>query len=352
VAKRNSYNLIVFFILFFIFENVAFSAVYRGVGAAVIEGKDLKTAEISAKKNAIDDAIGNYLKSKYSGDRAIPEVTSEYFKFLKSFKIISRNIENYRVIYTVDADVIDFDIDDVYRMVNRLVTSAVYVFNLNGDLSDLDKNKIDYLVDNKLKLYNIDTQYEKDFMFSIENVEDTDKIITAFANSPAQYLFVIDVDSNITKIDNKAYCRVEIMTNIYSRENKNKPIKTISTSIADSSENALTDAINKSLDKMLNYVISNVIKLNKTDNVIANISITFMDFKRVGDVYEMLKFMQDRGFINNYNIEKFDRNKLVAKVNTVYKVEGLVDKISKYKMGKDFNVGIESGKIMLRFNLP
>jgi len=57
------------------------------------------------------------------------------------------------------------------------------------------------------------------------NKEDFDEVIKSFANSKAQYLFILLIDSNITRIDQKVYCRVEILTNIYTRESKASLLK-------------------------------------------------------------------------------------------------------------------------------
>lgn len=355
MVKRNLCKIFVLFIayiFFFIDVELSYSALYRGIGEAVVKGDDLKMAEINARKNAIENAIYNYLKSKMRERNAIPEITSEYFKFLRSYKIISRNIANFKVTYAVDADIIDFDIDDVYYMVKKVVTSAVYVLHVKSDLNAVDEEKINSIVEQKFNEYNIDTKYEEDYIFTLKDRESVDEIITNFANSKAQFLFMMAVDSNIIKIDNKAYCRVEILTNVYTRENKYKPIKAVSTSINEVPERAFELSLNKSLDKMLNYVMNNIIQLNKSTGkgTISNVKVNFADFERVGDVYDVLNIMKDRGLIINYNIEQFGRDMVIAKIKTIYSSEELVDKISKYKEGKNFNVILESEEIQIHFN--
>lgn len=348
--KRNFYKLFILFVFFFISVDISFSAIFRGVGEAVVEGNDLKIAETNAKQNALEDAIYNYLRSKTTENNTIPEITSEYFKFLRAYKIISRNVANFKITYTIDADIIDFDIADVYHMVNKVVASAIYVMNMKGDLEDIDEQKINNIIKNKFNEYNIDTKYEEDYIFTLNDKKSTDEIVTQFANSKAQYLFIMIVDSNINKIDNKAYCRVELLTNIYTRENKNKPIKAISTSINEDPEKSFELSLNKSLDKMFNYVINNIIILNKSNSTIFNLKINFTGFKRIGEVYDILNFMDDRGLINHYNIEQFGREKILTEIKTIYSSEELVDKIKRYKENENFKVLLDSQGIELHFN--
>jgi hypothetical protein len=103
---------------------------------------------------------------------------------------------------------------------------------------------------------------------------------------------------------------------------------------------------------MFNYVINNIIKLNKNtgNGTISNLKINFANFKRVGDVYDVLSFMKNRGLIINYDIEQFGRARILAEIKTIYSPEELVDKIGKYKEDKNFNILFESEEIQLHFN--
>jgi hypothetical protein len=349
VEKRSFCNILIFFIFIFLFANNIIPAVFTGIGDAVIEDNNLKIAEIAAKNNAIENSIYNYLKSKISESNTIPEITSEFFKFLRSYKIISRNVENYRVTYTIESDIIDFDIEEVFHMVKKLVTSAVYIVNVKGDLEDIEENEINAFVDKKFNNYNIETKYESDYLFALHNKEDFDEVIKSFANSKAQYLFILLIDSNITRIDQKVYCRVEILTNIYTRESKSKPIKTISTSIAEDPKKALTLSLNKSLDKMLIYVNNNIIKLSKNSNSINSFNINFLNFNRIAEVYELLNFMTGRGWVSSYNIGTFGREKVVVEIKTSFSPEELIEKVYKYNENNNFDIVLKNKEIELIF---
>jgi hypothetical protein len=348
-VKRSFCNSLIFIIIF-LYGNIGFSAVFIGEGDAIIEENNLKVAEINARTNAIKNSIYNYLKNKLPEDDTFPEITTEYFKFLKSYKILSRSVENYRVTYTVESDIIDFDIEDVYHMVKNIVASAVYVINLEGDLGDIEENEIRNIVEKKLNSYSFDTKYEGDYLFALKDERNVDEVITHFANSKAQYLFILLIDSDVTRIDKNVYSRVGLLTNIYTREKKYKPIKAISTTTAKDSKEAFTSSINKSLDKMLDYVSNNMIKLNKNNNSINSFNIDFENFKKVGDVYELLDFIAERGWIISYNVGSFERGKVVAEIKTIFSLEDLVDRILKYKEDKKFNIAIENDKIKLDFN--
>ncbi len=349
MEKRSFCNILIFFIFIFLFANNIIPAVFTGIGDAVIEDNNLKIAEIAAKNNAIENSIYNYLKSKISESNTIPEITSEFFKFLRSYKIISRNVENYRVTYTIESDIIDFDIEEVFHMVKKLVTSAVYIVNVKGDLEDIEENEINAFVDKKFNNYNIETKYESDYLFALHNKEDFDEVIKSFANSKAQYLFILLIDSNITRIDQKVYCRVEILTNIYTRESKSKPIKTISTSIAEDPKKALTLSLNKSLDKMLIYVNNNIIKLSKNSNSINSFNINFLNFNRIAEVYELLNFMTERGWVSSYNIGTFGREKVVVEIKTSFSPEELIEKVYKYNENNNFDIVLKNKEIELIF---
>ncbi len=349
MEKRSFCNILIFFIFIFLFANNIIPAVFTGIGDAVIEDNNLKIAEIAAKNNAIENSIYNYLKSKISESNTIPEITSEFFKFLRSYKIISRNVENYRVTYTIESDIIDFDIEEVFHMVKKLVTSAVYIVNVKGDLEDIEENEINAFVDKKFNNYNIETKYESDYLFALHNKEDFDEVIKSFANSKAQYLFILLIDSNITRIDQKVYCRVEILTNIYTRESKSKPIKTISTSIAEDPKKALTLSLNKSLDKMLIYVNNNIIKLSKNSNSINSFNINFLNFNRIAEVYELLNFMTGRGWVSSYNIGTFGREKVVVEIKTSFSPEELIEKVYKYNENNNFDIVLKNKEIELIF---
>ena len=348
--KRSFCNFFVFFVIIFFYRNILLSAVFIGTGDAVIEENNLKVAEINARRNAIKNSIYNYLKNKLSANDAFPEITREYFKFLKSYKIISRNVENYRVTYTVESDIIDFDIDDVYNMVKNIMASAVYVVNVEGDLEDIDENEMRNIVEKKLKSYNFDTKYESDYLFTLKDVLNVDEVVTNFANSKAQYLFILLIDVDVTRIDKNVYGRVELLTNIYTREKKYKPIKAISTSITKDSKEAIVLSINKSLDKMLDYVINNVIKLNKNNDSINSYNLDFENFKKVGDVYEILNYITERGWIVDYNIGRFGRDRVIAEIKTIFSPEELVDRIEKYKEDWNLNIAIENDNIRLDLN--
>ena len=350
MEKRSFCKILIYFIIILLFANTTISAVYTGIGDAVIEDNNLKIAEITAKNNAIENSIYNYLKSKLSKNTTIPEITSEFFKFLRSYKIISRNVENYRVTYTIESDIIDFDIEEVFHMVKKLVTSAVYIVNVKGDLEDIEENEITTFVDKKFNSYNIETKYQSDYLFAVRDKEDVDEVINSFANSKAHYLFILLIDANATRIDHKVYCRVEILTNIYTRESKSNPIKTISTSIAEDPKKAFNLSLNKSLDKMLNYVNNNIIKLNKSSNSINNFNINFLNFNRIAEVYELLNFMTGRGWISSYNIGSFEREKVVVEIETIFLPEELIEKVNKYKENNNFDIVLKNNEIELIFN--
>ncbi|MDY6821227.1 MAG: hypothetical protein SVN78_06365 [Deferribacterota bacterium] len=346
--KKLCSNILIILLFSFCCQNI-YGKIVQGEGFAVIHDGGMKIAEMKAKEVALKDGIFNYLKEKTPNTYNIPEITEEFFKFLKSYKITSRYVKDYKVYYSIRADIIDFSIEDIYYLIDKIMTPVVYIINIKGDSEGFAEKDLYEAVGNKLKSANLDIKYEKDYLFALNDNREFDNVITEFANSKGYYLFIISLDSDINIIDNESYCRLELITNIYTRSHKFNTIKVIVTDINEFSDRAFFSALNKALDKMIGYVSENIIKIKDVNREIFSYNILLSDYKKYADVYNFLDFLKNMGVVNDYGIDKYLGNSINLFVKTIYKREDFLDKLKNYRDRFNYEIGWDDKIINIRF---
>ena len=234
-------------------------------------------------------------------------------------------------------------------MVSNVKTSAIYYVDFKGDKDIISNDELYNVINNYLIKNDILISHQKDFMFAANGTSNIEKVVELFANSKAQYLFVVLIDNNITKIDENNYCRVEIITNVYSRVKKYAPIKAIASSSSRDRRLAFIDAYRRSFEKTLSYICNHIIKLPDGDVSLRDFTMNIEGFESVAEVYSFLNHLRGQEIIINYTVGTYSKENINFLITSIHSIDDLVKRINTDIKGYDYHVRVDNNKIIVNF---
>lgn len=314
-------------LLIFTFAVNSFAITIDGIGKAVIVEKNLKKAEDTSLKYALIDAIYNYFKT-YKKDQEIPDINEEFFKFIKSYKIVDRRVENYTVVYNIEADIDEFAIDDATYFLKKIVHSVVYSIEMDRTL--FKDSPLREALNKIFSSYNFSTRYQEDF--EIETPEDlslNDKL-TNFGNSRANYYFIFHTEPEFTNLEQKTLCKLTLVTKIYTKKEALPTIKVTVSELADNETEALKGAFEKAGEKTIQYVRDNLIKIPDNKYEEKTFDIIFLNFNSFLKLNNLLTFLKEKGFIESFYMNFYSMTEAKFEIVTKFTLERLSEKIKEY----------------------
>lgn len=323
----------------------SYAYVIRGTATEPVMNGDIAKADEEARENSMLDALKNYfgrLKS-IQPDKEIPDVTAEFFKFIRSYKIAERKYENDNVTYTILADVDDVALNDLTYFVRNAVNTIVY--NIKGIPSDIN---ISQQLDSAFAEYKFDTKYQSEYQASLrENSTESERFDTYLKGS-SQYFMEMDV---IREPTGENQCTVILTTQTFSKTKEFQVLKTKSSAEHEDDDECIQSALTLSLVKTLGYVRSNFIPLPGGEHKITNITLTAENYDNFATPKKIVEELKKRSFIESYKILSFAGNKLEVEVSTYVDIDVLLKKLQSIELEYDFSASKqETNNILLDFS--
>jgi len=328
--------------------NISDAYLSTGRGSSIIENNNLKKAEREAYKRALENAISNFYK-QYNRVETIPSITGEFFKFINSYKILNRYVDDFTVYYEIEADVQKVDLKDLSYTVKNIKDAVVYFLDITGNVSVVKQNELGKIASDLFNKYNFSTDYQKEFSLSLGVKPRYKDLVDMFANTGGKFLFDISVKYEIDKADMDSICKMEMLTKIYTREKRMPPIKYSTSVIKPSIQEALLGAFTKSWDKTLEYVTSNIIKPPEKNTRIIDYNIIALNYKTYSEVMDLINSLEDKGLVDSYKLVKYNHKEILFNIKTKSDIGELSEKIKGYHTDYPFSVEILDGSILVDF---
>ncbi|PLX66130.1 MAG: hypothetical protein C0603_11995 [Denitrovibrio sp.] len=331
-------------LIFILITTTSFAYVIQGtVTEPVIDGK-IVDADSKAKEKALLKALQNYFgKLKASQpDKEIPDVTIEFFKFIKSYKIAERAYVNDNVTYTILADVDDVALNDLMYFVKNVVNTAVY--NLSGVKQDLE---LDTEIIATLKEYKFDAKHQSEFQANLQDSSKESERVDAFRKSQSQYMLEM---SAVREPAAEGECTVVLTTKTFSKTKEFQTLKTKSSEIAENEEECVSSALNMSLLKTLGYVRKNFIPLPANEKILKTFEIVAENYDNFATPKKIMEELKTRSFIDSYKIINFADKKLNIELQTFVDINVLIKKLQSIEADYGFSTSqSDTNNILLDF---
>lgn len=327
-----------------LFAGASYAYIIQGNASVPVLDGNIVNADTEARQQAMLSALKNYFSSlkQNQPDTEIPDVTPEFFKFIKSYKIADRSYKNDSVNYTILADVDDVALNDLRYFVHDVVNTAVY--NLSGAGQDVD---LDTRIADSFKEYKFDTKYQSDFQANLKDNSSEKEREDVFKNSPSQYFFEMSVTNEPAA---EGECSVILTTRTFSKTKEFKTLKTSSTAKESDETECINTAVSLSFLKTMGYVRENFIPLPKSDKVLKSFNLTAENYGNFAVPKKLMEELMTRSFIDSYKIKSFAGNKLETEVKTYVDEELLLKKLQSIASDYGFTPkAVDDTNILLDF---
>ena len=332
----------------FLFSSSIYAAKVTGTGRAVIINNNLKEAEKNAKVSALTNSIANYFDS-FKQEKNLPGVTEEFIKFIKSYRILKRDVSQFVVTYDIEADIDDMVLGDFKYYINRIVNSVVFsIFEDNLTDENLYLNLKKTLIE-ELQRFNFDTKYQSEYDIQTPNDASINDKLMIFANSGAKYFFQISPEISCSYIDKSHLCKLSLTTTVYSKSEVFPPIKALASGIGKTETEALKLAFKKASVNTITYIADNQLKLIKENTEEKVLNMSLLNFGSFSEVYDLLNILKGKGVLKNYTLKTYSQGVASFEVSTKFNLEDLVNKISATKV-KQREVFVETDSDALIVN--
>lgn len=310
--------------------------VIQGSATVPVMNGNIVNADADAREKAILAALNNYfdiLKSN-EPDKEIPDVTTEFFKFIKSYKIADRGYADDMVSYTILADVDDVALNDLMYFVKNIVNTTVY--NITGIDPD---TAVDTDIASSFHEYKFDTRHQSDFQASLRENSTEDERLNTFKEGQAQYFMEMSV---VREPDQENECSLVLTTKTFSKTKEFKTLKTKSSASSENEEECVQQALTLSLIKTLGFVRENFIPLPASEQVIKTFGITAVNYGNFAVPKKLMEELLTRSFIDSYKIKSFAGNTLEIDIKTYVDIDVLLKKLQSIESTYGFSAAKSS----------
>lgn len=321
-----------------------------GKGESIIENGNMRTAYKKAVEEALMDAVREYYGNNSDNETEIPDITPEYVKFIKSYKITARNTDGYKIDVGVEASLDTVSLKDASRLLNRRLDTAVFAFTpIPG--TGLAYSEISKIINNTLQSKNFSTMDQNTFAYVITDPNDTAGIIGAFGGVNSKYLFKFDFEAVFPEeVEGGNLCELTATTDIRIKRGEAKALKVETSSQNPNKKECFTEALTQAVSSTIDYVRANIIQEQSENSHVYSYEIKTINFKNMVSTNKFLIGLRQKGLVNSFRGISFASKENLFSVESLFDKETLVEKIK--ETGLDKNVGIAIGDkgLILDFN--
>lgn len=333
------------FLIFLFMAASLFSAeavVMSGSATVRAYNDNMKAADSSARAGALMNALQNYFGSLQEDqpEQAMPQITPQYFKFIRSYRITDRHYEGGSVTYSVIADIDRVSLSDVAAMMKVSNSSAVFI--VRGIPSNPDAES---KINSALSSGGFSTGQQADFVSSLVG-NDTASATDAFQNSSAQYLF----DILIEPVSTGTKCSAGFTVKVYSKDKDFNPIKINGEGTGSDANNCLANAAAAAMPKIMGYIHSNYVP-SAGQKQLQKIEITAANYSNFAAPKNLMEELKKRTFITSYAVKGFAEKSLDMEAEAYISADMLLKKLQAIAKQYNFTVSkTDDGNILLDFS--
>ncbi len=311
----------------------------------------------SAYKNALDNAIIGavraYYKSNMSGGSKTPDISPEYVKFVKSYKILSRSVSGYTVRIRIAADLDNVALQDAGIFINNPVNTAVFVFDgISSKILSDDEQAV--IIDRALTSKNFSTNEQRNFLYGVSDMGSNSQVSKQFKNVYSRYLFKFSFKpsfDNLSDPDNS--CELTTTTDILSRDGQSRTLKIETSSLKFNEKQCVSDAMRKAVVATVDYARTNLIQIPEQNKQLNSYKIKAINFKNMVGTNNFISALKQRGFISQYRAVSFSGKEIVFQIESYFTEKELEEKLKTVTSDDmNFTYSTDGEGIILDFSVP
>ena len=338
-------------IMLLLSASVSDAEIVQSAGSAVIEKGDMRSAYKNALDNAIIGAVRAYYKSKATDK--MPDISPEYIKFVKGYKILSRSVSGYTLRIRIAADLDNAALQDAAVFIDKPVNTTVFVFSgIPSKILPDDEQAI--IIDKALASKSFSTGEQKNFLYGISDMGSRSQAIRQFKNVYSKYLFKFSFKpsfDNLSDPDNS--CELVASTDIIQRDGDTRTLKIETSSLKANEKQCISDAMTKAVATTIDYARSNLIRVPEQTKRLISYKIKAINFKNMVGTNNFISTLKQRGLIVNYKAASFSVKEIVFQVESYFSEKELEEKL-KFVTSDDISFTYSSDEegIVLDFYVP
>lgn len=317
------------------------------IGRAGIEKSNMRIAYNQAVHNALINAIRQYYSQQNSDN--MPDISKEYIKFVKSFKVVSQEVIGSTISIKIVADLDNIGLQDANIYINNSVNTAVFTYyGVNEDILSNDRQA--RIINNALVSKNFTTNDQDNFIQGITDIKSSSDIKSQFGNTYSFYLFKFSFDGKFKNLSNPDFgCELITTTDILSKNSETHTLKIETNSTNKNQGDCISDAMSQAVVSTIDYIRKNLIETTG-DKELHKYQIKAINFKNMVGTNNFLSALKQRGFIQNYKAISFTGKEVVFEIDTYFNKEDLSNKLYSVKSDDmNFKYEVDSKGITLDF---
>lgn len=320
-----------------------------GIGEAIIENKDMVAAYKTALDEALIDAIREYLEMN-SDNTTILDITPEYLKFIKSYKVTSRTADEYKISISVEVALDTVTINDASRFINKRLDTAVFIFKTSPVVTS--NAEIGSIINKTLQLNNFSTMDQSNFSYLITDINDVAQVTNAFSSINGKFMFKFDFtikepDATITE----NVCEVDTTTEIKIKRGEEKALKITTSSLNKDKNKCISEAVAQAVNMTIDYVRTNIIPEEPQNAQVHSYEIQIINYKNMVSTNKFMATLIQKGFINAHKASAFASKEIIFKVESIFDPAGLQQKIREAGLDSAIAVTVQGNGLTLDFTL-
>lgn len=345
-----------FFFIFMIGLLFCTSNVYSfstdATGVSHIKNRNIKLAKKDAINNALLSAIKQYYYSIAPVEKIqVPEITNNYLKYVKKFIVLSDRIDEGNKRYSINLQVtVDtIGLRDASEYTSQQTNSAV--FSIEGiDYMLIGREVSEQIITDQLRIKNFILLDQDYFEYSTRDDSNIKKILKKFNNHNANFYFNLSADlifDDFTNQDSK--CELILTTSVYNKVSEKTVLRINTDSKLTNTVSCVEDVLTKGMSKTLDYIRSNVVRLDTLENVSHKLNIIMLNFNNMVTVNNLLNSLKDRKYISDFNIKSFAQKEVMIEVTAFINEADMVKRLS-LLLTDNTNVYVDDNEIIVNFN--
>ncbi len=321
-------------------------------GVAHIKNRNIK----AAKKDAINDALLSGIRQYYYSIAPvekiqIPKITNSYLKYVKKFIVLSDKVDetNRKYVVNLQVTVDTIGLSDASEYTSQQTNSAVY--SIEGiDYMLIGREVSEQIITDELKKKNFILSDQDYFEYSIRDDSNIKKILKKFNDHNANFYFNLVADVKFDDFTNKdSKCELILTTTVYNKVSNKTTLRVNTDSKLNDTVTCLEEVLVKSMQKTLDYIRGQVVRLDTLENVSHKLNIIIINFTNMVTVNNLLNSLKDRKYISDFNIKSFAQKEVTIEVTAFINEADMVKRLS-LLLGTDMNVYINDNEIIVNFN--
>ena len=337
--------------LLFCSSNVySFSTDARGV--ANIKNRNIKLAKKDAINDALLSAISQYYYSIAPVENIqIPEINNKYLKYVKKFVVLSDKIDeaNKKYVANLQVTVDTIGLRDASEYTSQQTNSAV--FSIEGiDYMLIDREVSEQIIINELKNKNFVLLDQDYFEYATRDDSNIKKIVKKFNDHNANFYFNLSAELKFDDFTNQdSKCELILTTSVYNKVSDKTVLRINTDSNIIDPVSCVEDILAKGMVKTLDYIRSNVVRLDTIENVSHKSNIIMLNFTNMVTVNNLLNSLKDRKYISDFNIKSFAQKEVTIEVTAFINKTDMVERLS-LLLDDSTNIYIDDSEIIVNFN--